>query len=233
MDKERSVFDRLDSIEEALSIKTETHNPTISDLIGEPADEYIRLSKVYYYEPDERKFQNHRKKQVKKYSIFVGVYSLIILFHIIVSCVYNVVLPYLYIGDLVLIALQIFNLVYSTKQTSKKLADSKWNIKNHRFYIYDKKLGEENSNSLLSKLLVIYRIISYLLFIVSVMPYIFNPPIDGLQLVLGLPHYAFVLLVMGMHFSGTDYYWYHYFIFDNIYSYVITNGRRDWKKIQK
>lgn len=233
MDKERSVFDRLDSIEEALSIKTETHNPTISDLIGEPADEYIRSSKVYYYEPDERKFQNHRKKQVKKYSIFVGVYSLIILFHIIVSCVYNVVLPYLYIGDLVLIALQIFNLVYSTKQTSKKLADSKWNIKNHRFYIYDKKLGEENSNSLLSKLLVIYRIISYLLFIVSVMPYIFNPPIDGLQLVLGLPHYAFVLLVMGMHFSGTDYYWYHYFIFDNIYSYVITNGRRDWKKIQK
>lgn len=233
MDKERSVFDRLDSIEEALNDKTEIKKPTISDLIGEPFDEYMNSSKVYYYEPDERKFQNHRKKQIKKYSIFVGIYSLIILFHIIVSCVYKVVIPYLYIGDLVLIALQIFNLIYSTKQTSKKPADSKWNIKNHRFYIYDKKLGEENSNSVLSKLLVIYRIISYLLFIVSVLPYIFNPPIDGLQLVLGLPHYAFVLLVMGIHFSRTDYYWYHYFIFDNIDSYVITDGSWDWKKIQK
>ena len=233
MDKERSVFDRLDSIEEALSIKTETHNPTISDLIGEPADEYIRSSKVYYYEPDERKFQNHRKKQVKKYSIFVGIYSLIILFHIIVSCVYNVVLPYLYIGDLVLIALPIFNLIYSIRLKSKTLADSKWNIRNHRFYIYDKKLGQEDSNGALSRLLIIYRIISYLLFIVSVLPYIFNSPIDGMQAVLGWSHYVFVLFIMTIHFSGNNYYWYHYFIFDNIDSYVITNGSWDWEKIQK
>ncbi len=233
MDKERSVFDRLDSIEETLSIKTETHNPTISDLIGEPFDEYMSSSKVYYYEPDERKFQNYRKKQIKKYSIFVAIYSLIILLHIILSCVYKVVLSYLYVADVVLIALPVFDLMYSIRLKSKTLAYSKWNIRNHRFYIYDKKLGEEDSNGVLSRLLLVYKIFSYLVFIVSVLPYVFNSPIDGIQAVLGWSHYVFVLLIMGIHFSSNNYYWYHYYIFDNTVSYVITNGSWDWKKIQK
>ena len=232
MDKERSVFDRLDSIEKTLNDKADKKDFTISDMIGEPFDKYMDSSKVYYYEPDERKFQNHRKTQIKKHSIFVAIYSLILLLHIIVSFVYNVVLPYLYIGDLVLIAFPVFNLLYSIKQTSKKPAESKWNIRNHRFYIYDKKLGEEDSNGLLSKLLLAYKIISYLLFIVSVFPYLFNSPAEESLLILIISHYVFVLLIMVIHFRSNHYYLYRYYIFDKADSYVITNGW-DWKKIQK
>ena len=63
--EDKSVFEKLDDIQS--SIDNQTEKKTISEMIGEPFDAYFESSEVYYYEPNERKFNKWKKEKLKKY----------------------------------------------------------------------------------------------------------------------------------------------------------------------
>lgn len=60
----KSVFEHLDIIESKID-SSETPK-SISDMISEPFDAYFDSSTVYYYEPDERKFNRYKVKETQK-----------------------------------------------------------------------------------------------------------------------------------------------------------------------
>lgn len=233
MAENKSVIEHLEDIEE--SLKPKEYKPqTISDMIGEPFDPYMDSSTVYYFEPDERKFNKHKKKQCNSLTILAVVYLLPLLEHLILSFIFKTNLFWLFMGDLLLLLCPIFYLIYGFKQKSKKIANSKWNLKNHVFYKYEDKLGSEDNKGLLAKLLLVYKIISLLLFALSAVPILLGGYDDTLKAIIGRGKYIFALAaILPLHINMSfSYYRYPAYIFDNEKSYVLYQYGT-WKKFEK
>ncbi len=241
MEDNRSVIQRLDDIEAAIKNNNAQNNTqsaerddSINSKIGESFEEYFKESEVYYYEPDERKFQNHRKKQVKRYIIISLLYLIPIIAHILVSVVCKTSFVLLYIADVAFIATPLFMLIYESKQKSKKIANSKWNFYNHIFYIYDNNLGDENKEGMISLIFSIYKLLSFVFFICAVLPYLFGKLSHDSKEFLAIIHFiiAYVFLNLQIIIKNRKYY-YHEYIFEKEDSYIITNGGWSWEKHNK
>lgn len=63
------------------------------------------------------------------------------------------------IADLIYVSPAVGYLVYALKQKRKKLANSKWNIRNHVFYKYENKLGEDNEKGTFAKIMIVWKAI--------------------------------------------------------------------------
>ncbi len=228
----RSVIDRLDDIEE--TVKKDEEPKSISDMIGEDFGEYLKTSTLYYYEPDERKFNNHIKKQKSRLIIYILFISIALIVDLICSFWANRLWIYFYLSDFLLILTPIFYLIYTLKQKNKQIAYSKWNLKNHEFYTYENKIGEESSKGRIHYFLLSYKIITFVLFVASFFTMFINGKFtDEVTIVFAIRTVcgSFILGVY-LPLSYSEYY-YSYYIFDNKNSYVVKDAHWNFTKYNK
>ena len=154
----KSVIEHLEDIEEQLKSK-ESEQVTISSLIGEPFAPYFDSSTIYYYESDERRFDKHKQRQITK--IIISLIALLVPFalDIALSVITGEYQVFNLIADLIYVSPAVGYLVYALKQKRKKLANSKWNIRNHVFYKYENKLGEDNEKGTFAKIMIVWKAI--------------------------------------------------------------------------
>lgn len=227
MSEERSVVQRLEDIENNQQQKN------INEQIGEPFDKYLEKSTVYYYEPDERRFNRHKKKTIVKNFIllFIGVLVLISDF---VLAGFEIDLGwYHYCFDIVFTLCMVIPLVCVLKSKNKQLEKSVFNIKNHSFYLVDKMLCDEYSNGLIW---IIYTVVRILVTIAMgvVGFYVFITQLDYAGFNAGLIFGKAIVYSMIMFIAfSSDEYWFQSYIFDTDDSYVIMHSWRHWEKIKK
>lgn len=204
------------------SIEENTTKKTISDQIGEDFREYLKNSKVYYYESDIRKFNNKKRKDIYKTIGILVLYVFLLIFNIVNSDV-RTVFNWRILIPIILILNASFALVYTAKRKDKVLANSKFNRKNIEFYEHNNILETEIKNTLiyfLNKILfIILIIVSFVLItILGILSYIeaFLP--------------AFLILIYGMFLTIN--YEYSEYMFETETSYVVTN-LYFWKKYNK
>ena len=227
-DNNKSVFERLDKLEEIIVNDNSNKQVSVSELIGEPFDKYMETSQVYYYEPDERAFRNYKKKYIKRYSIFISIFSILLILHTLISIFTKTFLIGLFIADLLLISLPVFYLINIIKLPNKRIANSKWNFINHRFYICDNQLKVEKNKGTINYIILAYQILTSLYYILSIIPY--------LQISSLLICHLLSLVILSLYFvMKGNYEWiYSKYIFDNKTSYVITDKFfHKWEKIEK
>jgi len=189
MRNDKSVVEYLSDIEEKLN--SPFKQKSVSEMIDEPFDKYLETSTVYYYEPDERKFNKYRKRGITILvaMIFVCLFPLIA--HIIISTVQQVIYPLIYVIDILLVICPLIDLIYVVKQTNKKKTESKWNLINQHYYIYENKLTYENNITIFAKMLFVYKIIIYILFLIT--PLIYTREILSL---IFIPNWIYLFLVL-------------------------------------
>lgn len=228
----KSVFDHLEEIEERLKPKDDA-KVTISSLIGEPFDPYFESSTIYYYEEDERKFNKHRKSQITKLFVMLFIWLIPFAFHLALAIVYNEYHIMNLVAEFLFASPTVVYLIYGFNQKRKKIANSKFNMRNHVFYKYEDKLGQEDERGLFSKAMIIYKSLALLFLLVTVLVFVFGNETSALKEYYTWS-YLYYLMTISLYFLLTAYsdYYYSSYIFDNKESYVLYE-HGTWKKIFK
>ena len=229
MENNRNVFQKLDDIKKAIeeiNDKDSQRKVTISEMVGVPFEEYMNTSTLYFYEPDERKFQKQRKKEIKASVILLSIYLIFVIFHIILMILRNDIDLLLCLVDGLLLILPVLKLIYGITQKSKKTAKSKWNRINFEFYSCEGKLAHNIETGIIQKVFTICRIIAILSIPILSIWLIINSKQRFLE-VLSL----FALLPLSSRLN-LMFYNYPMYIFDKKESYIITD-LEEWKRIEK
>lgn len=231
----KSVIEHLEDIEEQLKSK-ESEQVTISSLIGEPFDPYFDSSTIYYYESDERRFDKHKQRQITK--IIISLIALLVPFalDIALSVITGEYQVFNLIADLIYVSPAVGYLVYALKQKRKKLANSKWNIRNHVFYKYENKLGEDNEKGTFAKIMIAWKAIGAA-FASAAVVLSFLTLIGGDLSDVAWLYFiscSYLAMTISIYFSLVKYdeFYFRSYIFDNKDSYVLYE-HGDWKKISK
>ena len=233
MQENKSVIDHLNSIENDLA--NDKKPKTISEAIGEPFLDYFNSSTIYLYESDERKFNREKKKKLR-FAIITLMLCILPLIADVAIAIYAQEMIWLnFLGDLLILCFPILCIVYYAKMKTKKLADSKHNLLNIKFYVADGRLCQETSKGLISILALILAIFSFIGFIaLTIVQYIFlpNSDIKGIFLTIDiisiiLLFYLFIDLKVRLRDN-----FYSAFVFEKEESYVICQYG-EWKKVNK
>lgn len=233
MESNRSVVDHLEGIEDSLSEINKLDLP-LSEQIGEPFDEYLKNSEVYYYEPDNRRFEKYKKGQIKKLLIFLFLYIIPIIFHIFMNVCLCDLSCFSFIADIIFILPTVIYLIYTVKVKNKKLAVSKWNVVNHHFYTYDKFLGEDESNGTFKNIMIVFKIICFATSVLLQLIDIIKFDAQLFDNIIFLIYFGFSLGLSPFYFFLNYYkeYFYDTYILEQKASYVIYS-RGKCKKINK
>ena len=228
----KSVFDHLEEIEDRLKPKDEAP-VTISSLMGELFDPYFDSSTIYFYEEDERKFNKHKKSQITKLFIMLIIWLIPFVFPLSLAFVYNEYHAMNLVADFLFSSPTIVYMVYGFNQKRKKLANSKFNIRNHIFYKYENKLGEENERGLFSKIMITYKFLVAIFLLAAALVFAFGNDAGALKEYYTWS-YLYYLIMISLYITSTTYHDYYYlsYIFDNKESYILYE-HGTWKKISK
>lgn len=219
----RSVIDRLQSIEDSLNHSEKS----ISEQIDEDFVEYLNNSTIYYYENDERKFNNFIKKRkftILKYLILI---FMLLVINIIYSICTNEVIIFLYINISLYLFEVIYYYIFLKRQTHKKLSFSAFNIRNTIFYDLNNSLKIEKSVGIIYKILIIFKVI---VIIFSLLCSLFVIVKFNNSFALALINLMFIPIYSRM-FKNEEY-TYNYYIFEKNDSYIVTDLIL-WKKYTK
>lgn len=161
---DRTVFERLDDIENKIPTFEQSEPRPISEIIGRPFSDYLNDATVYGIEDDLRKFNKKIIKQKTMTIVWMSILILVLAFDII-SWVVNKQLEWLLaIATLLTLIPYVFVLITLSKQKNKQPMRSFWNVKNTELYItYDgdhKKIAKEESNGAIFYVLLISKIIA-------------------------------------------------------------------------
>lgn len=237
MSENKTVIEHLEDIKKALEPKKAPRfkpykEPTISDLIGEPFDPYFDSSTIYCYEPDERRFRNYKTEKCRKIFLMFLISLIPLIAHILLSILFNQILYWCLIGDIILLLPSIFCFIYGVNQKNKKLANSKWNMENHNFYKYKDKLSLETKKGTIAYLLTCLKIFCICIFIVLLLIPLFQTYEESLMVTFLVTDgllLGFLPIPALIHFNDYEY---SSFIFDNAETYLLFE-QNTWKKFKK
>ncbi len=231
MKDDRSLMERMDSIEQKLN----EGNQTISQQIGEDFASYLESSKTYFYQPDKRKYSKERKT-----NLLIAIMALCVLLatciaHIILSLLCGKILSVDLISDFICLATAVFCLIYFMKQKEKRISKSWWNRINVEFYNQENRLENDITKGFIPILLRILIYIDLLIMVFSSVIQMTNLQdadytksiflVEILSCILAAV--SFVLLLIRMNVWN-----YSAFIFDKEDSYVIMQYG-SFKKVDK
>ena len=224
-DKERSVVERLEDIENKISTLKPNGPIAISDVIGMPFSSYMEQSTVYGIEKDERKFKSSIKKQTVMPIVCLSIFFVCVVIHLIAFFTIKGNEWILLIGDLLAILFPTMILLVLSKQKCKQPMKSFWNIKNTEFYFVPdgehKKISHETKNGFWYFILLITKILSLLTCLALTFIYFFfnleiNQPMFWISSVFG--YLALITCVLTLKFNNP--YNFFYYIFEVGDSYV-------------
>lgn len=219
----RSVTDRLQSIEDSLN----NRKKSISEQIEEDFVKYLNNSTIYYYENDERKFNNFIKK--RKFTILI--YLILIFMLLVINIIHSIrtdeVIIFLYINISLYLFEVIYYYIFLKRQTHKKLSFSAFNIHNTIFYTLNNSLKIERSVGIINKILMIFKVI---VIIFSILCSLFVIVKFNNSFLLALINIMFIPIYSKM-FKNEEY-TYDYYIFEKNDSYIVTDLIL-WKKYTK
>ena len=160
-EKERSVVERLEDIENKLSSPPKT--VYIDDIIGMSFSSYMEQSTIYGIEKDERQFKHSIKKKAAKTIVCLGILLVTILIHIIAFSINKSNEWMLIVADVLTVLYSLVVLIILGKQKCKQPMKSFWNVKNKEFYLVPegnhKKISSETKNAFWFYVLLILKII--------------------------------------------------------------------------
>lgn len=225
-EKERSVVERLESIENKISSPQE--KPVfIDDIIGMPFSSYLKQSKIYGIEADERKFKHVIKRQTVAPILCLSFILVAVIIHAISFSINKDKEWMCLLADAFASITPILILLILGNQKPKQPMKSFWNIKNLDFYLVPegdhKRISSETKNGfwffglLFSKIFGILGsgAFAFIYFITSSNTAM-NQALYWLSSVFGyLVFMSFVVCII----TGKPYYFYHY-IFETNDSYV-------------
>lgn len=236
-DKERSVVERLEDIENKIS--TPQKPVSIADIIGMPFSSYLKQSTVYGVEEDERKFKHSIKRQTVMPIICLCILLAGIVVHAIALSINKGNEWMVLVGDFLAALCPTMTLLILGNQKSKQPMKSFWNIKNKEFYLVPegdrKKISSETKNGFWFYAMLFGKIISIVgctaftvIYFVTSMQTSANGAMFWLSILFG--YLDFLIYIIGRKFDQ-PYYFFHY-IFETEDSYV-TYPNLDYVKKEK
>ncbi len=135
-DKERSVVERLEDIEN--KIPTYKEPIPISKVIGMPFADYLNKSITYCIEEDERKFKKTIKKQFTMPIICISIILVSLIIHIVGLVTNGSNEWMLIVCDALAFLCPLMVILILANQKSKQPAKSFWNVRNKEFYLAKK-----------------------------------------------------------------------------------------------
>ena len=224
-DKERSVVERLEDIEN--KIPTYREPTPISKVIGMPFADYLKKSTVYGVEEDERKFKKTIKRQFAMPIICVSIILVGLIIHIIGFVMNKGNEWMLLIGDALAILCPIMAILILVNQKPKQPAKSFWNLRNKEFYLAKngdhKQLASETKNGFWFYAMLFGKIVSILgtttltfIYFISGLSKDASSALYWLSSIFG--YLALLTSIIVNKFS--DPYFYHNYVFETDDSYV-------------
>ena len=171
--KERSVIERLDDIEKKIpSFNFGFKKPvSISEIIGQPFEEYLKKATLFGFEEDVRKFKKAHKKERTIPIVLLSILFPILVFSVVSFIILQRLEWLLVLASVVAMISPILSLVTLANQKNKQKMPSFWNYRNKNLYVVNKKSGKslvmEEETGAIAKLLLICRIIAIIACAVS------------------------------------------------------------------